>query len=109
MRSVRTAAGADRTASDAHEVVDGDGQSDIALAVLQMEGETIRKIDAALERLQQHTYGNCGQCGCAIGAERLSALPFAARCTRCEQAREQTSAASRRLRASVFDEAAEPR
>jgi DnaK suppressor protein len=108
MRVVRTGDGSEHLARDEYEPVDGDGQSDIALTVLQMTGETIRNIDAALERLKQCTYGDCSQCGGAIAAQRLRALPFATRCTGCEEARERTSAAAARpRRPRAFDEATE--
>jgi DnaK suppressor protein len=97
LRAVRTAEGVDRGVRDQHEPIDGDGQSEIALAVLQMESDTLRTIDAALERLAQGTYGDCSHCRGPISAERLRALPFAARCKPCEEARERlrTAALSR--------------
>jgi RNA polymerase-binding protein DksA len=42
--------------------------------------ETIVEIDAALQRIEDGTYGICEVCGKPIGAERLSALPWARRC-----------------------------
>ena len=48
----------------------------------------LRRIDAALERLQDGHYGTCATCGVAIEARRLEALPWALRCTGCEEARE---------------------
>lgn len=40
-------------------------------------------IDAALERLERHTYGICTVCGQRIAAERLAAYPEADRCIDC--------------------------
>ena len=94
MHAVRAADGVDRGIRDQHEPVEGDGQSEIALALLQMESDTVRKIDAALERLAKGTYGDCSQCHEPIPAERLRALPFAARCRPCEEARERTPRAT---------------
>jgi DnaK suppressor protein len=37
-------------------------------------------IDAALERIENGTYGTCVVCGRPIGEERLEALPYAALC-----------------------------
>ena len=42
--------------------------------------ETLAEIDAALERINDGTYGTCGVCGKPIGADRLSALPWARLC-----------------------------
>ena len=53
-----------------------------------MRGETLARIDAALRRLEAGTYGVCGDCDQPIAAERLRALPFAAGCRPCEEARE---------------------
>jgi RNA polymerase-binding protein DksA len=38
------------------------------------------EIDAALERIDNGTYGVCERCGNPIGAERLEALPWATLC-----------------------------
>ena len=42
--------------------------------------ETLVEIDAALQRIEDRTYGICEGCGQPIGAERLSALPWARLC-----------------------------
>jgi RNA polymerase-binding transcription factor DksA len=41
---------------------------------------TLAEIDAALERIEDGTYGICGGCGKPIGAERLSAIPWTRLC-----------------------------
>jgi RNA polymerase-binding protein DksA len=42
--------------------------------------ETLAEIDAALQRIEDGTYGICEGCGKPIGAERLSAIPWARYC-----------------------------
>jgi DnaK suppressor protein len=42
--------------------------------------QTIVEIDAALQRIEDGTYGICEVCGKPIGAERLEALPWARLC-----------------------------
>ncbi len=42
-------------------------------------------IDEALARLDAGTYGTCVRCGRPIPAERLQALPWAARCVDCQR------------------------
>jgi len=42
-------------------------------------------IDAALERIEQGTFGICVTCGMPIGAERLEALPYATQCIECKR------------------------
>ena len=63
-------------------------QDEIEFALIQMNAETLEKIDAALRRLKEGTYGNCFDCGDQIAETRLRALPFAVRCRDCEAARE---------------------
>lgn len=40
----------------------------------------------ALERIDKHTYGLCVACESQISEKRLAALPWAKRCTRCQEA-----------------------
>ncbi len=97
MREVRTRSSDERERADINEGQEADIQADIELAVIQMKSEMVRRIDAALERLAQGTYGNCAGCNGPISAERLTALPFAVRCTSCEEAREGQQRSSARV------------
>lgn len=45
-------------------------------------------VEAALERLEEGTYGRCENCGGEIGRERLEALPTATLCITCKSRRE---------------------
>lgn len=65
-----------------------DIQEDIEFALIQMKAETLHKINEALARLEEGTYGHCRECGEEIAQPRLRALPFAVRCKDCEEARE---------------------
>jgi DnaK suppressor protein len=73
---------------DAVESSEADIQEEIEFALIQMKSETLNKINDALSRLEQGTYGNCFDCGEEIAEKRLRALPFAVRCKDCEEARE---------------------
>lgn len=73
---------------DAGETSEADIQDDIEFALLQMKAETLSKIDEALARLEEGTFGYCFECGEEIAEQRLRALPFAVRCKDCEEARE---------------------
>jgi DnaK suppressor protein len=42
--------------------------------------DTLNRIDAALARIDDGTYGTCEICGKPIGEERLRAIPWASRC-----------------------------
>jgi RNA polymerase-binding protein DksA len=45
-------------------------------------------IDAALERIENGTYGTCTNCGGRIPAERLEARPYATLCIGCQRTQE---------------------
>jgi len=73
---------------DPGETSEVDIQEDIEFALIQMKAETLNKINEALSRLEDGSYGNCYECGEEIAEARLRALPFAVRCKSCEEARE---------------------
>ena len=82
---------------DAVESSEADIQGDIEFALIQMKSETLNKVNDALARLEQDTYGNCFECGSEIAEKRLRALPFAVRCKDCEEARETAEQRERQL------------
>ena len=77
-----------RQSVDQGEISELDTQDEIEFALLQMKAGTLNRIDAALRRLDEGSYGNCIQCGDEIAEARLRALPFAVRCKGCEEALE---------------------
>jgi DnaK suppressor protein len=64
-------------------------EAELNLSLLQMRAQTVKRIDEALARLAADQYGMCAVCGLEITERRLRALPFAVRCTRCEDRREE--------------------
>jgi DnaK suppressor protein len=88
IRDVRADGNKEREVLDQGESSEVDIQEDIEFALIQMKSETLNKVDAALRRLEEGTYGNCFECGDEIAPARLRALPFAVRCKDCEEARE---------------------
>jgi DnaK suppressor protein len=88
IRDARTAGTNERQVLDQGEGSELDIQNEIEFALLQMKAETLNKIDAALRRLNEDSYGVCFECGDEIAERRLRALPFAVRCKDCEEARE---------------------
>lgn len=97
MRDVRADGNKDRDVLDQGESSEVDIQEDIEFALIQMKSETLNKINAALGRLDEGTYGNCYECGDEIAEARLRALPFAVRCKDCEEARENAELRERQL------------
>jgi DnaK suppressor protein len=99
IRDVRAvgASGEGQGVLDAAETSEADIQDDIEFALIQMKSETLHKIEEALARLEEGTYGNCFECGDEISERRLRALPFAVRCKDCEEAREIAERRERQL------------
>ncbi|HUS58986.1 MAG TPA: TraR/DksA C4-type zinc finger protein [Planctomycetota bacterium] len=58
---------------------------------LQAEISELHEIQDALKRIERAEYGVCENCGKAIGAPRLQALPFATLCLKCKQQEEEAA------------------
>lgn len=54
------------------------------LAMRERAANHLEAVNGALARLDDGTYGTCARCGRPIAAERLEALPWAARCIECQ-------------------------
>ena len=97
IRDARSEAASSGKMLEAGESAESDIQEDIEFALIQMKSETLNKINEALRRLDEGTYGNCFECGEEIAGARLRALPFAVRCKDCEEARETAEQRERML------------
>src|SRR6476659_11440752 len=97
IRDVRLEGNKERDVLDQGESSEVDIQEDIEFALIQMKSETLNKIDAALRRLEDGSYGDCFECGEEISEARLRALPFAVRCKDCEEARESAEQRQRQM------------
>jgi DnaK suppressor protein len=80
---------------DAEEQSVTDFVQEMDFALMEMKAQTLSRIDEALQRIDQGTYGTCAECGQDISEARLKALPFAVLCVEC-QAREESEAAEER-------------
>lgn len=56
----------------------------IELRTRDRERKLIKKIDDAIERIEQDDYGFCDSCGIEIGIRRLEARPTATLCIDCK-------------------------
>jgi len=54
----------------------------------------LAEINAALERIDEGTFGSCEVCGQKISSTRLQAIPFARQCIGCGRKAQQGEAAS---------------
>jgi len=65
---------------------------DLNLAEIDRDADELRRIDTALARLSEGSYGSCEDCGQRIPEARLEAEPTALRCIRCQELYEKTHA-----------------
>jgi DnaK suppressor protein len=61
---------------------------DISLKQLSNHRETLIRIDAAIMKLKEGTYGTCEECGDEITEARLMVMPFAIYCKDCQERKE---------------------
>ncbi len=61
----------------------------ITLKKLSASKNTLNKIDEALRKINEGTYGLCEDCGDEISKERLKVIPFALCCVECMERRER--------------------
>ncbi len=66
-------------------------ESNIAfkLRIRDREQKLLKKIDKALKKIEEGTYGICEMCGGEIDEKRLKARPEATLCIECKRAQER--------------------
>jgi DnaK suppressor protein len=64
--------------------------NEIEIANLNRAHQLRFRVRAALERLDEGSYGQCESCEGDISTARLKALPWASRCLSCEQEQERS-------------------
>ena len=55
------------------------------LGLASNEREVLYKIDSALKRIADHSFGVCMTCKKSIPAVRLNAIPYAETCLKCQE------------------------
>lgn len=80
---------------EGHEVTDLKDEaaqtqsSQVDDAQAQRDLDELRSTEAALDRMDHGTYGDCADCGEPIPLQRLLAQPAAPRCAACQTAHER--------------------
>jgi DnaK suppressor protein len=74
-----------------------EGNRNLTLRIRDRERKLITKIDEALGRIEDGSYGKCEECGQDIGMERLRARPVTTLCIDCKSLQE---AQERKIRTS---------
>ncbi len=64
-------------------------ERELEFALDDHESTELRRVNAALQRLANGSYGLCADCGVAIAPARLQASPEAERCLPCQEALER--------------------
>ncbi len=59
------------------------------MRIRDRELKLIKKIDEALKRIEEGSYGICEECGCDIEEKRLNARPVATLCIACKEEQEE--------------------
>jgi DnaK suppressor protein len=60
-------------------------ERDLAISNVDRDSSLLRQVKAALLRIREDAFGSCVECESAIGPKRLVAVPWAARCIRCQE------------------------
>ncbi len=60
-------------------------EQEFTLGLMENEEGTLKKIEAALERIEEGDYGSCVECGRVIPKLRLNAIPYASHCVKCAE------------------------
>lgn len=66
-----------------------DLSEDINFKRLETHRDNLARIDEALRKLSEGTYGICEDCGEEIPRERLEVMPFAILCRDCQEKKEE--------------------
>jgi RNA polymerase-binding protein DksA len=64
-------------------------ENQVLASLSGLQRETIDKINEALRRIEEGTYGKCASCGADIEIERLEAIPYAILCSACSKKEEK--------------------
>src|SRR5262249_34098629 len=58
-------------------------EREVSLSLLANEQQILEEISAAVDRMEQGTYGRCENCAQEIGKDRLRAIPYTRLCIAC--------------------------
>jgi RNA polymerase-binding transcription factor len=91
-RAVGTMNGEEEPHADPTDRATMESDRNFLLRMRDRERKLLGKIDEAVERIEDGSYGRCEECGGEIGIERLKARPVTTFCIGCksdQEAREQ--------------------
>jgi len=71
------------------ELGSGNFAQEFTLSLLESENDALDQIEAAIERIEDGSYGQCEECSGKILKPRLEAIPYAALCVGCASEQEE--------------------
>ena len=77
-----------QSGGDVVDFASDSASGEISSRLAEVENRELRKIETAIARMQEGTYGKCDACNSNIPITRLRALPYAAYCIKCKLAAE---------------------
>lgn len=84
----QTILGANESELNQGDIIDQSSNERETKLSLKLQGRDLfflKKIDQALEKIENNTFGMCDECGCEIGMKRLLARPIATQCINCKE------------------------
>jgi DnaK suppressor protein len=69
-------------------------ERDLAIRNVDRESAMLRHVKAALARIHDGSFGTCMECESPISPKRLTALPWAPRCIKCQEDADNNGEAS---------------
>ena len=82
---------------DAFDQMQDEFDRAVVIEILGRHSAVRREVRDAIRRIQNGKYGLCLGCGRQIDSKRLTALPWAVRCLRCQENVDAETASSSRM------------
>ncbi len=74
---------------DPADLATSESDQSFTIRLKEREAKLLAKIDEALQRIEDKTYGKCEFCGGEIGEGRLKARPVTTLCIKCKEEQEE--------------------
>ncbi len=75
--------------TDREELGSDNADQELTLTLLGSDEDILDQTDAAIQRIEDGSYGRCKECGEIIPKTRLDAIPYAAECVQCASQQEE--------------------
>jgi DnaK suppressor protein len=79
------------------------GQRELTIELVDRASKRLRDVESALHRLAGGGYGACTDCDEPISVRRLTAIPWASRCVRCQEIADRGTRFPATAQATHFD------